>query len=114
MLDEKDPPRPVARRSPLPPCTSSHGDMAPSQRCRYEFGRDLLVFREAKGWQALTDAAGQPFKSFRDFVLARRPHGLHIPPQAYKGLMRDLDKALQEQAEDAEAHALEGHGGKRE
>jgi hypothetical protein len=30
--------------------------------------------------------------------------GLHIPPNAYRGLMRDLDKATEEQAEDAEVH----------
>jgi hypothetical protein len=33
-------------------------------------------------------------------------HGLHIPPNAYRGLMRDLDRAMAEQAEDAEAHPL--------
>ena len=46
--------------------------------------------------------------------LAPRPPGLHIPPNAYHGLMRDLDKAAEEQAEDAEAHVLGGHGGRRE
>ena len=39
---------------------------------------------------------------------------LHIFPGAYKGLMRDLDKALEEQTEDAEAHVLGAHGGSRE
>ncbi len=37
-----------------------------------------------------------------------------MPPGAYTGLMRDLDKGLAEPAEDAEAHVLGAHGGSRE
>jgi hypothetical protein len=52
--------------------------------------------------------------SFREFALAPRPHGLNIPPKAYKGFMADVHKAVQEIAEDAEAHTLNVHGGMRE
>jgi hypothetical protein len=71
---------------------------------QFEFDRDLRKFWEHAGWKALKSADGQAFASFRQFAMAERPYGLHLTPHTYKGLMRDIDKSMEEVAEDADAH----------
>ena len=77
---------------------------------QFEFDRDLRKFWEHQGWKALKTADGQAFASFREFAMAERPYGLHLTPHTYKGLMRDIDKGLEEVAAEAEAHPLPEHG----
>jgi hypothetical protein len=79
-----------------------------------EFDRDLREFWEHQGWKALKNSHGQPFQSFREFAMADRPFGLHLTPYTYKGLMRDIDKSLEEVAEHAEANPLPPAGGTRD
>jgi len=73
---------------------------------KLEFDRDVRQFWDHHGWKVLKNAQEQPFASFREFAMAPRPYGLHIPPKAYKGFMQDIDKAMEEVIEDAEAHPL--------
>lgn len=94
--------------------TSAHGDGAHPRTFSYL----LVKAAESHVWERLRDPGGQPFRSFRDFLIAPDPHGLgmtveelrHAVALAGDEAQRVVDTLLRAEIEPAPKSGEVGRG----